>query len=152
MSRYRLDITVHVENNDGDIELPMHFAQGDGGFHLLELAVIFLPHADMLQLTLEDSVIDVRNAPALADIHDPVERGAIFSFWSQSPMTTVNALNNMQDLRLTKKGERKHEPHPHEGQTTSHCVHTVAEQYPALVHTRERKMSLLAYIGHHRRC
>ncbi|RUO31085.1 hypothetical protein [Aliidiomarina soli] len=97
---YRLDITVNAVSKDGSIELPMHFAQGDGGFHQLEPAVIFLPNAEMLQLTMQGSVIDVRNAPALADMRDPIERGATFSFWSQSPMTTVDALKNMHDLDL----------------------------------------------------
>ncbi|RUO31081.1 hypothetical protein [Aliidiomarina soli] len=81
-------------------ELPMHFAQGDGGFHQLEPAVIFLPNAEMLQLTMQGRVIDVRNAPALADMRDPIERRATFSFWSQSPMTTMDALKNMHDLDL----------------------------------------------------
>lgn len=97
---YRLDITVNAVSKDGSIELPMHFAQGDGGFHQLESAVIFLPNAEMLQLTMQGRVIDVRNAPALADMRDPIERGAIFSFWSQSPMTTMDALKNMHDLDL----------------------------------------------------
>lgn len=38
---YRLDITVQKSIKDGQIELPMHFSQGEGGFHQLEPAVIF---------------------------------------------------------------------------------------------------------------
>lgn len=97
---YRLDITVQKSIKDGQIELPMHFSQGEGGFHQLEPAVIFLPKAQTLQLTLEGSVIDVRDMPVLVDMSDAIDRGVTLSVWSQSPITSLKALKDMADLGI----------------------------------------------------
>ncbi|RUO26870.1 hypothetical protein CWE09_09325 [Aliidiomarina minuta] len=97
---YRLDITINVVMDDGRVELPMSFSGGDEGFHQLEVNLIFLPNAETLQLTMQGSVIDIRNAPVLADMRKVMEGEVTYSFWSQSPMTTMDALKNMKDLDL----------------------------------------------------
>lgn len=101
---YRLDISVNALKNDGPLEdtrleLPMAFSGGEKGFHQLEPNLIFLPNAKTFQLTMQDRVIDVRNAPVLADLRQ-MERELKYSFWSQSPIITIEALENMNDLAL----------------------------------------------------
>lgn len=97
---YRLDITLSVVINDGRAELPMSFFGGDKGFHQLEENLLFLPNAETFQLTMPDSMIDVRNAPVLADMRKLGEREVTYSFWSQSPIITIDALESMNDLKL----------------------------------------------------
>lgn len=97
---YRLDLTVQAITKDGRIEFPMHFAQGDEGFYQLEPSVIFLPNAIMLQINTQAVVIDVRNVPILVNMSGVDEQGATLTLWSQSPITTMNDLEDMHDLDL----------------------------------------------------
>ena len=96
---YRLDITINVDVDDDRAALPMHFSS-KAGFHQFEPSLIFLPFADTVQLTHQDSQIDIRNAPALIDMRNLTDQGATLSFWGQAPMTTKDALNSMHDLDL----------------------------------------------------
>lgn len=97
---YRLDIALTAVINDGRVELPMSFSGGEKGFYQLEENLLFLPNAETFQLTMPDSMIDVRNAPVLADMRKLGEREVTYSFWSQSPIITIDALENMNDLKL----------------------------------------------------
>ena len=97
---YRLDITIELELKDGRADLPMRFAGGEYGFHQLEQNLIFLPLAETFQLDIKGSDIHVRDTPVLADLRKVQERQAVFSLWSNTPITTLTELQAMDDLQL----------------------------------------------------